>query len=144
MGREHSPIVFVVPGRPAPFVRATGKEYRIQSNPAIVRYMDYRSTVQDYAALAMRGVNRMKGAVDLHVAVHLKRPHKKRWDGVNVYKAVEDALNKVVFDDDKQVRNGQFTMHEASCRMDVFGEMVDEWVVVSVIPVSEAPWHEGS
>lgn len=68
------------------------------------RYLDYKATVADYAALAARGkrIEKPKHAT-LFVRFYC---HDRRADGSNLLKAVEDSCNKIIWYDDKQVVHG--------------------------------------
>ena len=104
-------IAFVVPGSPAPFVRGTGWEYKIQSKPEIRRYMDYRSSVSDYAAVA--GGQPHHDRVALSLGMHLRNPQKRRWDMANVVKSIEDGMNGVAFHDDTQIERLIIQVYQA-------------------------------
>lgn len=132
-------ITFTVPGRPAPFVRATGKQYRYQGNAAIGRYMDYKTSVGDYASLVCREM--FEGWVDIEMIVYLRRPKTRRWDSMNVAKAIEDGMTGVVYPDDKWVRDATIRVRTAGLNDEaVWLYACREWSVIHVAAVDEETW----
>ena len=95
-------IQFVIEGDPRPLARArfNGRRcYQPSSNT------DYRQVVQQSAKLAMGNTPPLSGAIGASIKLYRRfKPTAKIFGDVdNHLKAIFDALNKLVFDDDSQV-----------------------------------------
>lgn len=94
----------VIPGRPCPAPRMTGKEIAMATrgygrNAArIQRYHEWRDAAQMAAMVAM--VRMIEGPVRIVVDVYVSG---RRGDGSNYLKAAEDALNGIAYEDDGQI-----------------------------------------
>ena len=112
-------LTFEVPGEPVGKGRHRtvmrrgkgGQSYLANITPA--KTASYESTVALFAAQAMAGAPLFEGALELNVIAFFARPksHPKanppKWvtkkpDASNLMKAVEDAMNGVVYKDDSQ------------------------------------------
>ena len=89
---------FTVPGRPVPAVRMTRRSKWV--NPQAKRCLDYQMLVAWHARAATTG-RPTAAPVRLDAVFHLHGA--RRGDLSNLVKAVEDALNGVVWVDDRQV-----------------------------------------
>jgi len=94
-----SELKFNIPGKP----RAK-QSFRYTANGG--GYTDqkvkrWQNNVSEYAAFAMIGYDRFTGP--LEVSLFFRLPDHRRIDLDNLSKAVLDGLNKIVFDDDRQI-----------------------------------------
>ena len=92
-------LTFQIPGKPVPKERVRVKGGRAYTPK---RTRAYEDKVAKIALLAMRqqGVKRFTCPIALIIEVH----PDTRGDFSNIAKSVEDAMNRVVYDDDRQVR----------------------------------------
>lgn len=97
-------IKFEVPGRPVPYTRTTKRQKYVDEQ--YQRYHAYKEAVATYARnyMALNKIPKIKKGVPLEFGckVYLKKG-KKDGDLSNYVKGLEDALNKVVFADDKWI-----------------------------------------
>lgn len=102
-------INITVPGPPRVWMRA-GRYGKRSYTPAGAK--KYKKRVQQYAALAMRGLKPLEGPVRMDVVVAIQKPKdpthkmpigKNNGDIDNHAKAASDALNGIVYVDDAQV-----------------------------------------
>lgn len=115
MGRV---IAFEIPGEP----RGKGRPRFTRSGHAFTdpKTREYESTVKQYAALAMRGLAPLAGALSLSIVASHSIPvsysakrraailageehHFGAFDADNIAKACADSMNGVVYLDDKQI-----------------------------------------
>jgi len=92
----------VVPGRPIPYVRMTQRGKYVKKNAQ--RYMDYKSTVA-WSYKAKKGP-KLNGNIEIGVTVYLHgktTPMGMDGDVDNYIKTAMDSLNKIAYDDDRQV-----------------------------------------
>lgn len=147
-------IRIVVPGEPMPYReraftfrrRRPGKRGQPIGSIGVGSHKpkaidDYQNTIVDYAVQAMAGRDPIDGPVRLHIRAYVRIPKKtpkyrilqirngrshpcRTPDLTNVAKLAEDALNGVVFKDDKQVvrwgaRSGRFYSFRPRLEIDV-------------------------
>lgn len=69
------------------------------------RNAEYRRVIEWSAKMAMKGAEPLQGALTATVKVYRKfqRTSRRFGDVDNFLKAIFDALNKIVFDDDSQI-----------------------------------------
>lgn len=92
-------LAFTVPGRPVPAVRMTTKSMHV--NKYAKRYLDYKQQVSWVARSHMQEKPTDK-PVGVNIAFYL---HGGRIGDIdNLYKGVTDALNKIVYEDDRQIK----------------------------------------
>ncbi|GAA0343948.1 hypothetical protein GCM10008931_39040 [Oceanobacillus oncorhynchi subsp. oncorhynchi] len=92
-------IKFVIPLKPVPAVRMTQKS--MYANKYAKRYLQYKRQVAWIAKASMK-----TQPIDGDVGVKLTHyAHGNRADIDNLFKAVTDSLNKVVYNDDRQVKH---------------------------------------
>lgn len=72
------------------------------------RIMDWERTVRDYAKVAM--IDKEPYEDRVHVDYRFLRENKRRVDLGNLEKAVSDAMNKVVYLDDSQIKSMRMTL----------------------------------
>lgn len=92
----------VIPGRPTPYVRMTQRGKYVKKRAQ--RYLSYKDTV-GWAYKANRGP-KMNGDIEIHVTVYLygkTTPMGMDGDVDNYIKTAMDSLNKIAYDDDRQV-----------------------------------------
>jgi len=94
-------IEFVVPGRPVPAVRMTQRSKWV--DPQAQRYLEYKEFAGWIAKQAVKQ-KPINGQVAAKFRFYLK-PKGRNPDLSNLIKAIEDALNKIVWKDDVQVRH---------------------------------------
>jgi crossover junction endodeoxyribonuclease RusA len=90
-------ISLVIPGRPVPAVRMTRKGAYVKKNAQ--RYLNYKKAVA-WTALSKR-IKKIDGPVEVKVDIYLCGGNQGDID--NYAKSLTDALNKLAYDDDKQV-----------------------------------------
>ncbi len=94
-------ITFTIPGRPVPKARPRvalrGKGAYVYTDPATKAYEEHvgLSYREQYAM-------RFKGPVELWITVYFR--HGRTPDLSNCIKSIEDGLNGIAYDDDRQVR----------------------------------------
>jgi Holliday junction resolvase RusA-like endonuclease len=124
-------IIIVVPGRPVPAPRMTGKEIAMATrgvgrNAArIQRYHAWRDAAQ-MATLATH-MPTLGGPVRMFVDVYVSG---RRGDGSNYLKAAEDALNGIAYDDDRQIVDARVRLHKVAPQ--------DERVVIDVSQAADS------
>ncbi|CDQ41489.1 RusA family crossover junction endodeoxyribonuclease [Virgibacillus salexigens] len=92
-------IQLTIPGKPVPAVRMTQKS--MYKNKYAQRYLLYKRKVGWIAKQHMKGK-----PIEGHVGVKLTHYiHGNRADIDNLFKGVTDALNKIVYKDDRQVKH---------------------------------------
>lgn len=89
---------FVMPGRPVGKERARKGKNGTFYTPARTR--EYENLVAWKARMAHVGAP-FEGPVKLEVEI---RSRKSRADLSNILKAIEDAMNKIVYNDDRQIQ----------------------------------------
>ena len=89
---------FTVPGRAIPAVRMT---QRSKFTPRAQRYLAYKNKVGWVARQHMQG-KPTKEPVCVEIKVYLHRGVQGDVD--NYFKSIADSLNKVVYQDDRQIR----------------------------------------
>jgi len=104
MSAEPVEIKFTIPGRPVPAVRMTRRGKWI--NKAAQKYLAFKEQVGWEARKHFKG-EPWQGPVVVELRFYLKVNHS-RGDGDNLQKAIFDGLNKVIFEDDRQVVEGHF------------------------------------
>jgi len=100
---ENSEIKFTVFGNPIPKARP---RVRIQAGKKAHAYTpqrtkDWEARVKDAARAAMAGQDPFSGPVA--VELWIWRGDKRRADADNIEKAIGDACNEIVWDDDDQI-----------------------------------------
>lgn len=90
---------FSVPGRAVPAVRMTQKSMYV--NKYAKRYLQYKKLVA-WAARASYKKQPVKSNVGITLNVYLKGGRQGDID--NYFKSVTDSLNKIIYEDDRQVR----------------------------------------
>src|SRR5690625_4735993 len=90
-------LEFTVPGRPIPAVRMTHMGRRSKRT---MRYMAYRNQIGWIARQHMQG-RPTKKSVAVEVKVYLHGGNQGDVD--NYFKTVADGLNKIVYEDDRQI-----------------------------------------
>jgi crossover junction endodeoxyribonuclease RusA len=114
---------FTVQAKIVPAVRMTqrGKFFSRQAG----RYLAYKDEIGYRAKEA--GAFVMRGPLTLDVTAYA---HRRKWDASNVLKGVEDALNKICWDDDWQIVDAHIRVEDCSDRsVDVLD--------VTVTPIAE-------
>lgn len=108
---------FTVPGPPVPKGRPRLGKGKTFTPPETVAY---ENKVRFSALTA--GVRQIVGDVSLSVAIYF--PDRRKRDADNVFKAIADALNRVAYADDSQIKEGHFTAayDKARPRVDVWVE----------------------
>lgn len=91
-------ISFTVPGRAVPAVRMTQKSMYV--NKYAKRYLTYKKQVGWVAKQHMKG-EPIEGNVGVNLSLYI---HGNRADIDNLFKGVTDSLNKIVYKDDKQIK----------------------------------------
>ena len=92
-------IEFVIPGKPIPAVRMTQKSMHV--NKLAKRYLAYKRQVGWIARSHMQKEPTDKPVlVNITFYIHGNR----RGDLDNLFKGATDSLNKIVYKDDKQIR----------------------------------------
>ncbi len=94
-------IKIVIPGRPVPAVRMTQKG-KFTSKQA-QRYLAYKDKV-GWTAKA-QGVKPLKGRVIIDITVFLSGGTEPDWDSLG--KGICDGLNKIAYEDDRQIIDGR-------------------------------------
>ena len=89
---------FIVPGRAIPAIRMN---YKSKKTKRTRRYMIYRNQVSWLARSEYRGVP-FKGDVGVNVNVYLNKGIQGDVD--NYFKTITDSLNKLVYEDDRQIK----------------------------------------
>lgn len=127
---------FEIPGRPVPAVRMTRKG-KFTSRRAH-RYLAYKEAVGWAFNRSVQDQDYDKARDDLRFAVYIVvyvRHHQRHaWDIDNVTKTVLDGLNKIAWDDDRQVDMLHVSVAEARTK-------ADERVSVEVIGYPEGAQH---
>lgn len=88
---------FEVPGCPVPWQRI---RTRMGQNFTAPETRAYQTKVRTYALSA--GVQQLEG--DLVLSLWFYLPDKRRRDGDNLQKTVQDSLNKIAYADDSQIK----------------------------------------
>jgi len=92
-------VEFTIPGKPVPAVRMTQKSMHV--NKLAKRYLAYKRQVGWIARSHMQGEPTDKPVlVNITFYIHGNR----RGDLDNLFKGATDSLNKIVYKDDKQIR----------------------------------------
>ena len=108
---------FTVDHEPAPFVRATQGEIRFaagrrnatRGKPArLNRYWAFKEAVARAYQSAHPGADWLTGDLSLLAIIFWPAGRHRRFDLVNIFKAVEDALNGVAYKDDVAITHGRF------------------------------------
>lgn len=89
-------------GRPVPYVRMTQRGKYVKKNAQ--KYMDYKSTVA-WTYKANKGT-KLEGNIEIDVTVYLHgktTPMGMDGDVDNYIKTAMDSLNKIAYEDDRQV-----------------------------------------
>lgn len=96
-------VSFSIPGRPIPAARMTrnGKWVKKQAQ----KYLAFREQVSWETRKHFK--EPWKGPVGVELKFYLK-VNRSRGDGDNLLKAVLDGMNKIAFEDDRQVVEGHF------------------------------------
>ncbi len=89
---------FIVPGRAIPAVRMN---YRSGRTKSARRYMAYRNQVSWLARSEYRGAP-FKGEVGVNVNIYLSGGNQGDVD--NYFKTITDSMNKIVYADDRQIK----------------------------------------
>ena len=105
-------ISFTVPGNPLPKPRP---RINTKTHGAYVdqRYKDYESLVGQYAALAMRDAGAKPFTEEVGLRLVFRRGDNRGADLDNLEKLVADAMNKIVYKDDKLVVSKQSSVKRA-------------------------------
>lgn len=115
-------IEFFVPGPPVPYPRMT--RYSLGTR-RVQRSMAWRNEVGWLAKAA--GAVLWDGPVGVTIDLYTRDRMVRRYDGSNVLKAVEDALQGICYANDKQVTVGAFHIYTAD---PVLGREIGTWVWV--------------
>lgn len=112
---------FEVPGVPTPKARARVTS-RGTFTPDSTRKYESKVRLCAYTA----GVKKIAGPVVLSLVLYM--PDRRRRDGENIQKAIQDALNGLAYDDDSQVTewHGRMEVDKANPRAVVTLEPVQE------------------
>ncbi len=89
---------FTVPGRAIPAVRMN---YRGRKTKASVRYMHYRNQVSWIARSEYRGAP-VKCDVGVNINIYLSGGVQGDVD--NYFKSITDSMNKLIYNDDRQIK----------------------------------------
>ncbi|SES02964.1 RusA family crossover junction endodeoxyribonuclease [Salipaludibacillus aurantiacus] len=100
----------VVPGRPVPAVRMTRRGAHVKPNAQ--RYLNYKSSV-GWAAKAQK-VKLIAGAVKVDIKLYLSGGNQGDID--NYAKSLTDGLNKIAYNDDRQIR--KMNIEKIECEKD--------------------------
>jgi len=100
MEQETSVINIIVPGRPVPAVRMTGRGKYVKQ--AAQRYLAYKDYVGWKAREAMQKQMPLEGPVSVEIWAYLSGG-KRPGDADNIAKAILDGMNCIVYLDDTQV-----------------------------------------
>lgn len=124
---------FWIPGRPVPMERAvswTGRDAVVRRRNG-ERSRDYRSRVHGYVLAAGRPSPLLRGPLGLELAVYAEVTSPtggRRGDLSNFIKAIEDAFNRVVWEDDRDVTSVRAVLLEPALRDDrLEGVMAQVW-----------------
>lgn len=116
-------VEFTVPGRAIPAVRMT---QRSKFTPRAQRYLAYKNQVGWIARQHMKG-KPTDNPVAVEIKVYLHRGHQGDVD--NYFKSIADSLNKIVYEDDRQIK--QIKASKIECEKD------NERVEVRVYEIDE-------
>lgn len=97
-----------VPGRPVPAVRMTRKGAYVKKSAQ--RYLNYKKEVA-WIAISKK-VKQIEGPVEAKIDVFLSGG--KQGDVDNYAKSLTDALNKLAYKDDQQIKRLTVEKHECS------------------------------
>ena len=103
-------VSIVVPGRPVPAVRMTGRGKFVKANAQ--RYLEYKDMVGWIAKKHF--VEPLKGDISFLAKFYLYRGHTPDID--NLLKAAMDSLNGIAWLDDRQVYNVEATRCQVSVK----------------------------
>lgn len=92
-------INIIVPGRPVPAVRMTQKSMHV--NKYAKRYLQYKKQVGWIARSHMQG-EPIEGDAGVRLTLYIHG--RNHGDIDNLFKGVTDALNKIVYKDDRQIK----------------------------------------
>ena len=97
--RDFSSVTFTIPGQPIP----KGRPRVMSAGHAFTpkRTVEYENKVRTFASLAMKGRQPLEFGVKVCIEFRLKGKRRMDWD--NLAKAITDALNGLVYDDDSQI-----------------------------------------
>lgn len=91
-------IEFTLPGKAMPAVRMTQRSMYAKKNAK--RYRNYKNHVAWVARQHMQG-RPIEGSVGVRITHYI---HGNRADIDNLFKGVTDSLNKIVYKDDRQIK----------------------------------------
>ncbi len=106
MSNIQSPIIFIIEGTPVPKQSFRYKKSGSYIHPRIKAWQDI---VGWKAREAMQGKIRLDGPVAVRLVFTLN--HRRKVDLDNLSKAVLDAMNGIVYEDDNQVVNLHIVKH---------------------------------
>lgn len=133
---ERPRLVFTIPGRPIPLERARVERMKLANGKRITRTrtpdksVAYRMGVQirmNTAWASARKTWPFRTTEPIQLAVWIYWADGKHGDGSNLFKAIEDAGNGLLWHDDKQIVEGAFysTIDRVYPRVEVIATILD-------------------
>jgi len=131
------PLIFTIPGRPVPLERARverrtlkGSGAKFTSSRTPDKSKAYRERVQLHMNMAWGAGKRrwpMRTPAPLGLELFIFWEDGRHGDGSNLFKAIEDAGNGLLWLDDKQIVEGYFrsAIDETHPRVEVLVRLVD-------------------
>ncbi|MUK89131.1 RusA family crossover junction endodeoxyribonuclease [Ornithinibacillus sp. L9] len=92
-------IELTIPGRPVPAVRMTKKSKHV--NKYAIRYLQYKTKV---GWIAKQHLKEKPSRKPIEVKLKLYLAGGNQGDIDNYFKAITDSLNKIVYEDDRQIK----------------------------------------
>jgi crossover junction endodeoxyribonuclease RusA len=101
-------ITVVIPGHPVPAARMTRRGRWVKAQAR--RYLDYREWVQLCCLRAAGARDILAGPLRIALRFYVEGGSRGDWD--NLAKAVTDAANGILWEDDRQIVEARVVIHE--------------------------------